>query len=1079
MKNSLVSKMFIGAMFMAPMTISATSSDNSKLYFPMTISNGQITESVSGAKVNIEGQFAPMSIKGIDGDAWRTDGYTSWATANLGEVLNSNKMTSTLRIAIDTYPIIHHEQPTDEQIPIVTCLDEGAKTGYGYYLGRTGKYSFRAYIGGQLVEVNANGILPLWEWDTLSATYDGSTVKLYKNGELVGQAAASGNMVVKGEFHIAWDRRGDEAFGARLGGFNGAIDHIRLTGSVDPVSDYVGSYANLNFSKDKRYGNDIMRPRFHGMPMQNWTNETHGLIKYNGKYHVFYQKTGSAPIMSHQHWGHLVSTDLINWTDDTPVLAPGENYDIKGCWSGCVFTDPDINGGKPTILYTGVNYAEPYAAIAYSKDDNLRTWEKDTRNPYATIEQTNNSHFRDTYFFTQGGQKYFIIGGSKDGKAACHLYKYDNGNWVNDGYFYESPDRGTDGEFAEMPNVVQFGDRWIMTTTPLGSSRGVTCNYRTGRIENGRFIPDAGFQNPKQVDVLAEKGFGLMSPSPYKDENGKVIALGIVADKLPTHYNLEHGYAHLYSLPREWSLDENGDLLQKPYSGLSELRAAEEDRQLHIDEPMTLEGAMNLSPVRGREVEVEATFEVGDAAFGFEIYKDVEGKTAKVTYNPANHELSVDFGSVARYNQDEGNPNRFSAILEKVPAKGEEMKLHLFVDHSIMDIFVNDRYASSVRIFPTDSDASVVEVFSDGETTLVSLDAYIMNDRPEDDPDIIVPEDPEVPETTGKVAMWVAYPDNAALQAGSDDEKAAVEFFTNEFPDGEILYANDIDKVQAGDFDCIWIHIDRLGIAQGWTNLPAPFNQQATYDRLNAYLADGGNLYLSTHATQLVEAMGRTNHGVNIYSAGEGGVGNDAWQVNITPFNESNLTHPIFHGLPTIDAGYGTVINLLENGAGLHREDHNCMWDLNRCNGHDSFCTNHNARVLGTWGHSGGQLSAGIVEFLPAKNDAKRAISKDRIEKRKGTIIANGLAACEWSCRNNGVNLHQANLEGLTRNVLSYLSPKEEEENLGTGISQINVENPTATPVYFSLQGIRVANPKAGEIYIRVVGNQSEKIVMK
>ncbi len=99
------------------------------------------------------------------------------------------------------------------------------------------------------------------------------------------------------------------------------------------------------------------------------------------------------------------------------------------------------------------------------------------------------------------------------------------------------------------------------------------------------------------------------------------------------------------------------------------------------------------------------------------------------------------------------------------------------------------------------------------------------------------------------------------------------------------------------------------------------------------------------------------------------------------------------------------------------------MWNMNDFGGHDRFCDDNNARVLGTWGHPGGQSYAGIVEFMPVTGLSPKSISSDRVKSRRGTVIANGLAAYEWAPR-TGVNLYHGNIEKLTANIMGYLSPK-------------------------------------------------------
>ena len=53
-----------------------------------------------------------------------------------------------------------------------------------------------------------------------------------------------------------------------------------------------------------------------------------------------------------------MSDNLYKWEELPVAVSPEEWYDKKGCWSGCVFTDDELTGGKPNIFYTGVDYAK-------------------------------------------------------------------------------------------------------------------------------------------------------------------------------------------------------------------------------------------------------------------------------------------------------------------------------------------------------------------------------------------------------------------------------------------------------------------------------------------------------------------------------------------------------------------------------------------------------------------------------------------------------------------------------------------------------------------------------------------------
>ena len=91
------------------------------------------------------------------------------------------------------------------------------------------------------------------------------------------------------------------------------------------------------------------------------------------------------------------------------------------------------------------------------------------------------------------------------------------------------------------------------------------------------------------------------------------------------------------------------------------------------------------------------------------------------------------------------------------------------------------------------------------------------------------------------------------------DEKAALDWFRGAYPEGRVLTpadmaAGDITPDQYGE---IWVQVDRVGLAQGWQNLPSELVQDDVIAALREYVLNGGNLLLTKHATQLVAAIGR------------------------------------------------------------------------------------------------------------------------------------------------------------------------------------------------------------------------------
>lgn len=743
----------ISAVILAALPLSA----NADLVanFDMEIRSGRITETVSGNNFAVEGHFSPENVAGIVGKALRFDGYTSKVKARIGDIIpaGSTTMTVSMWVALPCYPIIQIDTNTAEKTAIATCLDSQNKSGFGFYVGFDGKYSFKTYIGGWPLTIDVDSPLPVYQWNNLVAVIDcdNRTAKLYNNGIEVGSKRASGSIEVKASDFFMGQTDASRLVGPfELMSFNGLIDDTSVWNEAKSLTEIQSwtttATPDLNIPAS-RFAKDILRPRFHGMPAAGWTNECHGMYYSDGRYHLFFQKNADGPYMARLHWGHISSENLYDWQEEDIAIAPGESYDIKGCWSGCVFSDKVITGDKPNIIYTAVDYAKATIAQASPETDALVKWVKNPGNPIISGRPGGLSDdFRDPYFFRNGDNAYIIVGSSKNGVGTTTLHRYNPtaGTWSNNGdLFFTGCNTSSDGRFWEMPNITQMPDgRWLFTTTPLETAQGVRTLYWTGSIaDNGKFIPDSKSGSGRLVEMNSKQGFGLLSPTIYQHD-GKTIVLGIVPDKLSQQSNWELGWAHCYSLPREWSLDADGNLIQKPYEGLSGMRTAIS----FVQNDLVLDGTLSLSPVCGRSVELSGTFEVGSADFGFNIFKS-GNSNATISYSPTSGILTADFSKISRLPNDQNvYDGMYTCPLPEKPAKGSMMKINVFIDHSILDIFINDKWATSIRVFPTDAEANGIEAFAACSTKVQTLTAWVLDEKENNSGiDDILADDPSLP----------------------------------------------------------------------------------------------------------------------------------------------------------------------------------------------------------------------------------------------------------------------------------------------------------------------------------------------
>lgn len=706
------------------LSLTGTLSAERILHFPMEADKyGELSESVTNGYLQVYGHHINENIDGAVGKALRFDGYSTYAQGNIKSIGDRELLTVSLWVAPETYPIVKIDTPTDEKIRLAGNLDETKASGWEFCLGYTGKYSFKTFSGGWPIEIEAEDILPRCEWSHLVAVYDALSKKLtlYRNGEAVATGKVAGNMNVEGAAMSVGKRPGAITGDFSIETFNGLIDEIEVFDSAMTQEEIAQikaeNPADLSIPAS-RFEGDLLRPKFHGMPAAGWTNETHGMTFSNGRYHVFFQKNANGPYMTRLHWGHISSDNLYDWREEPIAIAPAENYDIKGCWSGCVFTDDEITGGSPNAIYTAVDYQKAMIAQAAPTDEDLINWVKADDNPIINGKPMGLSDdFRDPYFFRNGDDAYIIVGTSRDNIGAATLHKYDpaSGRWSNDGkIFFQGTSKATDGRFWEMPTVTRMENgKWLVTVTPLETATGVHTLYWTGDINaDGTFAPDSNSGTPRDFELISKEGYGLLSPTIYQ-KDGKTIVLGIVPDKVATSENCKWGWAHLYSFPREITLDSQGNLLQRPFDGLRDLRSADASATLA---DASIDGILPLGDISGRQVELYGKFIVGAASFGFNLLKSASGE-GKVYYNPATNEIIADFSGLNRLSNDNGVYNGiYRAVLPERPAEGTEMTLDIFLDGSIVDIFVNDKWATSIRVYPLDSEAGDVEVFSQGGT---------------------------------------------------------------------------------------------------------------------------------------------------------------------------------------------------------------------------------------------------------------------------------------------------------------------------------------------------------------------------
>ncbi len=507
---------------------------------------------------------------------------------------------------------------------------------------------------------------------------------------------------------------------------NGLIDGISLIPFSNDLSVWKDDIASglkktpVLAVPETRFAGDFNRPRYHLLPAANWTNETHGLFHYRGKYHIFNQKNASSIFLGQINWGHFSSPDLIHWIEEQPALTPDTAYDKNGIWSGHAVINDD---GIPQLIYTAGG-DKMGVGIAFPKDTALIEWEKYAGNPVIAEKpaEYTRTDMRDQYVWKERDVWYMIIGFGIEKADMPHgallLYKSaDLKKWNFVHLLFEgNPEMDESGIFWEMPVFKKMGDKYVLLVNRVPHN-GIParCQYWIGDFKNEKFVPDSPI--PQNLEVINR----LLSPSVVETPEGDVAAIAIIPDEIGEKVTYEQGWAHLYSIPRKWQL-KDGKLCQTPHPVMKQLR---EEQTVYAKRALTSAKPCIVS--RGEhQLEIKATFYPGDAKrFGFTLCKNPDNSEySMIYYDVEKRELVVD--------------QTHSSLRAHIPLKirkdhyrldtTKPVEIRLFIDGSVVEGFINDEDAFTTRIFPLKENSTLLELFSDGNTTEVAADVWKLKD---------------------------------------------------------------------------------------------------------------------------------------------------------------------------------------------------------------------------------------------------------------------------------------------------------------------------------------------------------------
>jgi len=494
------------------------------------------------------------------------------------------------------------------------------------------------------------------------------------------------------------------------------------------------------------------RPKYHLTPPANWLNDPNGLIRWDGRYHVFYQYNPGGPYHNTIHWGHAVSDDLVTWSDEPVALSPSpDGPDRDGCWSGCAVDDDGI----PTLLYTGGNGRDQLPCLATTDDPGLRTWNKYDGNPVIESPPTDldvletehwRAEFRDHNVWREDGRWHHLIGtGLADGGGAALLY---TGETLTE-WRYEGPllTGGPDaGAVWECPELLDLGDRRILHVSDyenvvyfLGDVVDGGFEVESeGLLDHGDFYAPQSLRDAKgdgaaggdgaegNDDPAGDGAAGGDDPAGGDAEGDegtdRTLTWGWLPEARDVEAQWEAGWSGALSLPRVIEAGPDGTIRQRPADEVAELRT----------ERLAAGATLDLSPgdrrrldVSSAAIEIEAEIALDDAdAVELSVFETPDRAERTPIRYERDGTLSVDRAPSSDDRRAFADPQSMP-----VPPHDEPLSLRVFLDRSVVEIYANGRHCLTSRVYPTRDDAvGVSAVAEGGRASISSLSAWAMGE---------------------------------------------------------------------------------------------------------------------------------------------------------------------------------------------------------------------------------------------------------------------------------------------------------------------------------------------------------------
>ena len=461
------------------------------------------------------------------------------------------------------------------------------------------------------------------------------------------------------------------------------------------------------------------RPLFHISAPAGWINDPNGFSVYDGKIHLFYQYYPYAREWGPMHWGHSVTTDMISWEQLPAALAPDQDYDRNGCFSGSAIEADN----KHVLVYTGVTKItlpdgreeeRQNQCIAFGDG---RDYVKYENNPVVTgemlPENCSRIDFRDPKIWKEE-DTYYLIVGSKDNRQIGQVVlcsSKDLKEWKFETVLAANS-TGKVGTMWECPDFFPLGDKHVLICSPQNMKaekyefhNGNNSVYFLGNYDKNSHIFEK--EEPHTIDY----GLDFYAPQTTLLPDGRRVMIAWMKSWDACVIPDGQKWQGMMTLPRELRY-MNGRLYQYPVEELKQYR-----KNPCCLKDQEISGTVQFDEVRGRMLDLTVEIENGQFdEFCLELAHNME-YTTTYTYNRKKQIMEVD-RTCCGVTKDV-----ICRRIWKVTEGKETLKLRFILDRQSIELFVNDGEQVVTTAICTPIEADEIVFSCDGKAK-VNVEKY-------------------------------------------------------------------------------------------------------------------------------------------------------------------------------------------------------------------------------------------------------------------------------------------------------------------------------------------------------------------